>query len=75
MIQLSFNAKESKIIKTTSFFVNYKRESNLFNYQQSSMLIKIAKNKVEILKKIHENILEMQHKFAIQINKKRKKAS
>ena len=39
------------------------------------MLIKIAKNKVDIFKKIHENILNIQQRFATYINKKRKKAS
>lgn len=39
------------------------------------MLIEIAKNKVNNLKIIHENILKMQHRFAKYINKKRKEAS
>lgn len=74
MKQLFFNAKKLKTIKTTLFFANYKRESNLLNYRQLSMLTKIAKNKINTLKKIHENIFNMQQRFATYVNKKRKKA-
>ena len=38
------------------------------------MLTKITKKKINILKKIHENILKMQQRLATYINKKRKKA-
>ena len=74
MTQLSFNAKESKTIKITLFFANYKRKFNLFCHKESSMLIKIAKNKMKILKRIHENILKMQQRFENYVNKKRKQS-
>ena len=75
MKQLFFIAKESKTIKATSFFVNYERESNLLNYLQFSMLTKVAKNKIDIFKKVHENIFKMQQRFATYVNKKKKKST
>ena len=59
MMQLFFNAKELKTIKAILFFVNYKPKLNLLNYRESSMLIKIAKNKINVFKKIHENIFKI----------------
>ena len=75
MTQLFLNAKELKTIKITLFYVNYKRELNLFKYEKLKMLIKVAKNKIDKLKEIHKNILKMQQRFAKYINKKRKEAS
>ena len=37
--------------------------------------MKTKKNKIDIFKKIHENILKMQQRFATYINKKKKEAS
>ena len=59
MTQLTFNVKQFNIIKKTSFFTNYEKTFNMFNYEESSMLTKIAKTRVKMLKKVHENIIKM----------------
>ena len=70
MTQLIFNVKQFNIIKTTLFSANYKRNLNLFNYKESSMLTNAIKSRVETLKQIHENILKMQIKSINYQNKK-----
>ena len=74
MTQMTLNIKQFDTTKTTSFFVNYERLLNLFDYKESSMLANATKSKVETLKKVHENIIKMQFKFANYANKKRKNA-
>ena len=58
----------------TSFFANYERNSNLFNYKESLVLTNVAKLRIKMFKKIHENIMKMQNKTFNYINKKRKNA-
>jgi len=62
MTQLALNAKISNIIKMTSFFVNYNKESNLFEEERKHLLAQLAIERVATLKKIHDNILIMQEK-------------
>ena len=74
MTQLTLNIKRFNTIKTISFFANYERNSNLFDHKESSMLTNVAKSRIEIFKKIHENIVKMQNKTFDYVNKKRKNA-
>ena len=74
MTHLTFNTKSFNTIKTTSFFVNYERNFNLFDYKKSSMLTNATKSRIETLRKIHDNITKMQVKSSIYINNKRKNA-
>ena len=75
MTQLTLNIKQFDTTKATSFFANYERNSNLFDYKESPMLTNIAKSRVEMFKEIHENIIKMQNWTFNYINKKRKNAS
>ena len=72
--QLTLNVKQFNIIKTISYFINYNQELNLYSYKKSSILTNATKTRVKILKRIHENIIKMQGKFATYINNKRKNA-
>ena len=74
MTQLALNIKQFDTTKVTSFFANYKRNPNLFDYKEPLILINVAKSRVEMLKKVHENIMKMQDKTFKNINKKRKNA-
>ena len=56
------------------FFVNYERYFNLFNYKKSLILTNATKSRIEIFKKIHDNIIKMQIKSFAYINNKRKNA-
>ena len=74
MTQLTLNIKISNTIKITSFFVNYERESNLFDYKKSLILTNATKSRIKILKRMHENIMKMQSKSSKYINNKCKNA-
>ena len=74
MIQLTINVKQFDIIKTTSFFANYGRDPNLFDYKESSMLTNVTKSRVKIMKQVHNNIVKMQKKSSTYLNKKKKNA-
>ncbi len=63
MTQLALNAKVSNIIKITSFFVNYSKESNLFKKERTHLSLQLVIERVETLKKIHDNILKMQERL------------
>ncbi len=63
MTQLTLNAKISNIIKITLFFVNYNKESNLFEKKRTHLFAQLAIERVATLKKIHDNILKMQKKL------------
>ena len=75
MTQLTFNVKQFNIIKITSFFANYERNFNLFDYKESSILKNATKSRIKILKKIYNNIMRMQIKSSNYVNKKQKNAS
>ena len=75
MTQLTLKIKQFDTTKATSFFANYKRNLNLFDHKESLILTNVAKSRVEMLKKVHENIVKMQNKIFNYVNKKRKNAS
>ncbi len=56
MAQLALNAKVSNITKVTSFFVNYGKESNLFDNERRHLLAQLAIERVAMLKKVQGNI-------------------
>jgi hypothetical protein len=60
MAQLALNAKVSNITKVTSFFANYDKELNLFEKERMHLLAQSAIERVETLKKVHDNISKMQ---------------
>ncbi len=62
MAQLTLNAKISNVTKITLFFVNYNRKFNLFKEERKHLLAQLIIERVEILKKIYDNILKMQKK-------------
>jgi fido (protein-threonine AMPylation protein) len=64
MAQLALNAKVSDIIKMTPFFVNFGKESNLFNQERKHLAAQLAIERVATLKKIHDNITSMQIRSA-----------
>ena len=72
MTQLTLNVKVSNIIKTTFFFANFKKKSNLFEKSRNQISIKATIMKENIIKTIRENIFKMQRKSTKYQNKKRK---
>jgi predicted lactoylglutathione lyase len=75
MAQLALNAKVSDITKMTPFFVNFGKESNLFNQERKHLTAQSAIERIATLKKVHDNITSMQIRSAKYQNKKRKMAS
>jgi len=65
IIQLILNIKILNITKIILYFANYKQESNFFEREQKHLATQLVIEKIEILKKIHNNIIKMQNKFAI----------
>ena len=62
MTQLALNVKQFETIKKTSFFANYERNPNMFNYEEPPILTKVTKSRIKILKQVHNNIIQMQKK-------------
>ena len=60
MTQLILNVKISNITKTTSFFANFEKESNLFERSKNQVSIEATITKKETIKMIQDNILRMQ---------------
>jgi hypothetical protein len=52
MAQLALNAKVSNTTKVTPFFVNYGKESNLFDNERRHLSTQLAIERVAILKKV-----------------------
>ena len=75
MTQLALNSKHFDIIKMTSFYVNFERESNLLNFRQSEILVDAAEKQIKTLRIVHNNIIRMHQHFFKFVNKKRKIAS
>jgi murein L,D-transpeptidase YcbB/YkuD len=75
MTQLALNAKVSDTTKMTSFFVNFGKESNLFDQKRKHLAAQSAIERIATLKKVHDNITSMQIRSAKYQNKKRKMAS
>ena len=72
MTQLILNVKISNITKTTLFFANYEKESNLFEKSKNQVSIKATITKDNIIKTIQKNISKMQKNSTTYQNKKKK---
>ena len=55
-----------------SFFANFEKNFNLFEFELSNKSTQLIIQKIKTLKKVHENIVKIQKKFAIYQNKKKK---
>ena len=56
MTQLTLNAKLSNTTKISSFFANFEKDFNLFEFELSNKSTQSTIQKIETLKKTHENI-------------------
>ena len=74
MTQIAMNNKISNTIKISFYFVNYERESNLFERKLKHVLADSVMNRVKRVKNIKKNIQKMHLKYEKYINKKRKKS-
>ena len=72
MAQLTLNVKISNTTKTTSFFANFERESNLFETSRNQVSIEATIKKGNTIKTIQNNIFKMQRNSTTYQNKKRK---
>ena len=72
MTQLTLNVKVSNITKTTFFFANFERKSNLFERSRNQISIEATITKGNTIKEIQNNISKMQKSSTIYQNKKRK---
>ena len=75
MTQLTLNFKQSETTKITSFFANFGKDLNLFELSRENKSAQSVIERVNTLKKIHQNITAMQDTSAKYQNKKRKMAS
>ena len=75
MTQLTFNFRQSKTTKITSFFANYDKDFNLFESSKKKKSAQSIIEKINTLKKIHQNITTMQDTSIKYQNKKRKMTS
>ena len=75
MTQLTLNAKVSNITKVTSFFANYNKKLNLFKKERTHLLAQSTIERVETLKRVHDNISKMQERSTKYQNEKRKTTS
>ena len=73
MTQIAMNSKISNTTKTSSYFANHERESNLFEKKLKYASANSVMNRVKRLKNIKENIQKMHLKSEKYVNKKRKK--
>ena len=72
MTQLTLNVKVSNTTKTTFFFANFERKSNLFERLKNQVSTKAAITKGNTIKRIQDNISKMQKNSTTYQNKKRK---
>ena len=72
--QLALNSKQSETTKVTPFFANFGKDPNLFGPPRENKSAQSAMERVDTLKKIHQNITNMQQTSARYQNKKRKMA-
>lgn len=75
MTQLAINSRISKTIKKTLFFANFGKEFNLFKSLKADKMTQTVIKRVDILKQVHKNILQMQHRSTTYQNKKKKTMS
>ena len=73
MTQIAMNSKVLNTTKVSSYFVNYERESNLFEKELKHVSADSIMNRVKRFKDIRENIQKMHLKSEKYVNKKRKK--
>jgi len=74
MAQLALNAKVSDTTKVTPFFANYGKEPNLFGEERTHLSAQSAIERIETLKRVHDNISKMQERSTKYQNKKQKTA-
>ena len=72
MTQLKLNVKISNTTKTTFFFANFEKKSNLFETSRNQISIKATIKKKNTIKMIKNNIFKMQRNSTTYQNKKRK---
>ena len=72
MTQLTLNVKVSNITKTTLFFANFEKKTNLFERSKNLISIETTITKRNTIKMIQNNISKMQKNLTIYQNKKRK---
>ena len=72
MTQLTLNIKVSNITKTTLFFANFEKKSNLFERLRNQVSIEATITKENKIKMIQDNIFKMQKSSTTYQNKKRK---
>ena len=75
MTQIAMNNRVSNTTKILSYFVNFKKKSNLFEQELDHVSADLIMNRVRRLKDIRNNIQKMQFKFRRYVNKKRKEDS
>ena len=75
MTQLTLNFKQSKTTKITSFFANFDKDLNLFELSKENKSAQSVIERINTLKKIHQNITAMQDTSIKYQNKKRKMTS
>ena len=75
MTQLTLNVKISNTIKESSFFANFEKNSNLFESFKIEKTTQAVIERIDTLKKIHSDILQMQERSTTYQNKKRKTMS
>ena len=75
MTQIAMNNKISDTTKISFYFINFERESNLFEQEQQHVSADLIINRIKRLKNIRNNIQKMQLKSEKYFNKKRKKDS
>ena len=74
MTQFALNVKVSNTTKTTFFFANFGKKSNLFGRSRNQVSTKAAITKGNTIRTIQKNMLKMQRNSATYQNKKRKMA-
>ena len=65
MTQLTINAKISNTTKMSSFFANFEKKFNLFEFELSNKSTQSTIQKIKTFKRIHDNIFKMQKKSTI----------
>ena len=72
MTQLALNSRLSNTIKKSSFFANFEQDLKLFEKKLPHRTAQEVMKRARMLKKMHESILQMQHRSTKHQNKRRK---
>ena len=75
MTQIAINNRTSNTTKISLYFVNFGKESNLFEQKLQHISTDLIINRIKKFKNIKDNIQKMQLKSKRSINKKRKEGS